>query len=50
MAKKVVAGLKKATNIVKVISPVKSQKTGKYRFKVDVIDKEELSGFLAKKK
>lgn len=50
MAKKVVAGLKKATNIVKVISPVKSAKTGKYRFKIDIIDKEELNEFLSRKK
>jgi len=49
MAKKVVAGLKKATSIVKVISPVKNAKTGKYRFKVTVLDKEQLPGFLEKK-
>jgi len=48
MAKKVVAGLRKATNIVKVISPVKSKKTGKYRFREDIIDKEELNQFLKK--
>ena len=46
MAKKVVAGLKKATTIVKVITPVKSDKTGKYRFREDIIDKEELTEFL----
>ena len=46
MAKKVVAGLRKATNIVKIITPVKNDKTGKYRFRVDVIDKEEVGDFL----
>jgi len=49
MAKKVVAGLKKATSIVKIITPVKSAKTGKYRFKVTVLDKEQLPGFFENK-
>jgi hypothetical protein len=48
MAKKVVAGLKKATTLVKVIQPVKSKTTGKYRFRADIIDKEILQDFLKK--
>lgn len=46
MAKKVVAGLKKATNIVKVVKPVKHAKTGKYRFKIEVVDKSDLQSAL----
>ncbi len=46
MAKKVVAGMKKATGAVKVIKPVKSEKSGKYRFKEEVISKDLLSDFL----
>jgi hypothetical protein len=46
MAKKVVAGLKKATIVVKVIKPVKTNQQGKYRYKVDIIAKEDLEKFL----
>jgi hypothetical protein len=46
MAKKVVAGLKKATTLVKVIRPVKSDKTGKYKFREDIVDKENVQEFL----
>ena len=46
MAKKVVAGMKKATGVVKVIKPVKSEKSGKYRFKEEVISKDSVNEFL----
>ncbi len=46
MAKKVVAGLKKATTLVKVIRPVKSEKTGRYKFREDIIDKDKIQEFL----
>lgn len=46
MAKKVVAGMKKATGVVKVIKPVKSEKTGKYRFKEEVVPKEAVNDFI----
>ena len=46
MAKKVVAGLKKATTLVKVIRPIKTDKSGKYKFREDIIDKENLQEFL----
>lgn len=46
MAKKVVAGLKKATNIVKIIKPVKHPVTGKYRFKIEVVDKSDIQAAL----
>ncbi|MBT3301901.1 MAG: DUF4295 family protein [Bacteroidetes bacterium] len=46
MAKKVVAGLKKATTLVKVIRPIKSDKTGKYKFREDIIDKENVQNLL----
>jgi hypothetical protein len=49
MAKKVIAGLRKATGAVKVIRPIKSEKTGKYRFKEEVIAKENLQEYLQKK-
>lgn len=49
MAKKVIAGLRKATGVVKVIRPVKSEKTGKYRFKEEIVAKENLQEFLQKK-
>jgi hypothetical protein len=42
MAKKVIAGLKKATGVVKIIRPVKSSKTGKYRYKEEIIPKDEM--------
>jgi hypothetical protein len=46
MAKKVIAGLKKATEVVKVIKPYKSLKTHKYRFKTRVLDKEDMDAYL----
>jgi hypothetical protein len=46
MAKKVVAGLKKATSIVKILKPVKHPKTGKYRFKIEIVDKTEVQEHL----
>lgn len=46
MAKKVVAELKKATSIVKIIKPIKNSKTGKYRFKTEIIDKVDLQEHL----
>ena len=46
MAKKVVAGLKKATSIVKIIKPFKHPKTGKYRFKVEIVDKLDVQEHL----
>ena len=46
MAKKVIAGLKKATEVVKVIKPYKSQKTHKYRFKTKVLDKIDMEAYL----
>ena len=46
MAKKVVAGMKKATGVVKVIRPVKKQANGTYRFKEDLISKDDLNTFL----
>jgi len=46
MAKKVVAGLKKASSIVKVLKPIKNPKTGKYRFKIEIVDKTDLEAHL----
>ncbi len=46
MAKKVVAGMKKATGVIKVIRPVKKQETGKYRFREDIVAKDNLNEFL----
>lgn len=46
MAKKVIAGLKKATEVVKVIRPIKSPKTGKYRFKTEYIPKDSVTEYL----
>lgn len=48
MAKKVVAGLKKAKNVVKVIIPIKSKKTGIYSYREDIISKEAVKEHLAK--
>ena len=46
MAKKVVAGLKKATEVVKVIVPVKDEKTGSYKFKEEVVAKSRMNEYL----
>lgn len=51
MAKKVVASLKKADskNLVKVIRMQKSEKSGAYTFKEDIIGKEFTQEFFEKK-
>ncbi|MFC2113987.1 DUF4295 family protein [Bacteroidota bacterium] len=46
MAKKVVAGLKKATTLVKVIRPIKTDQSGRYKFREDIMDKERIQEFL----
>ena len=50
MAKKVVATLQTAgKNYTKVIKMVKSQKTGHYAFRENVVHIEEVKDYLAKK-
>lgn len=51
MAKKVVATLQKkeAKNIAKVIKAVKSEKTGAYSFREEIIPAEKVKDFLAEK-
>lgn len=51
MAKKTVASLAKkgAKDFTKVIKMVKSPKTGAYSFKEEVVPKDKVSEFLAKK-
>ncbi len=50
MAKKVVASLQTAgKNYTKVIKMVKSQKTGAYTFKENVMHVEDVKNYLAKK-
>ena len=51
MAKKVVAGLKKADHkhFAKVIKPVKNEKTGAYNFKEEMMPVEQVKEFMAKK-
>ncbi|MBN2729208.1 MAG: DUF4295 domain-containing protein [Bacteroidales bacterium] len=51
MAKKVVATLKSADGkgYTKVIKTVKSEKTGAYTFKEDIIPSENVKEFFAKK-
>lgn len=51
MAKKVVATLQKkeAKNIAKVIKAVKSDKTGAYSFREEIIPLERVKDFLAEK-
>lgn len=51
MAKKVVATLKKegAKGYVKVIRPVRSEKTGAYSFKEEIIVEDQVKDYLAKK-
>lgn len=48
MAKKAVAKLKQASNIVKVIKAVKSEKTGSYIFKEEMMAKEDAKEYLKK--
>ena len=50
MAKKVVAGLKKAKNIVKIITPIKSEKTGAYYYREDIVAKESVQEHVEKYK
>ncbi|MFI3294443.1 MAG: DUF4295 domain-containing protein [Rikenellaceae bacterium] len=51
MAKKVVATLKTGTgkNTTKCIKMVKSDKTGSFTFKTEILPNEEVKGFFAKK-
>lgn len=52
MAKKVVATLKSASNnksVTKCIKMVKSEKTGAYTFKTEIVLNEAVSDFFAKK-
>ncbi|MCB0402717.1 MAG: DUF4295 domain-containing protein [Flavobacteriales bacterium] len=50
MAKKTVATLQKAgKNLTKVIKMVKSEKTGAYVFKEDIVTKEKVNDFFNKK-
>ncbi len=50
MAKKVVATLKKADsrNLIKVVKMVKSEKSGAYTFKEDIVSKEFTDNFFKK--
>lgn len=52
MAKKVVATLKTGTgkSVTKVIKMVKSDKTGAYTFKSDILPNEQVKDFFAGKK
>ena len=52
MAKKVVATLKTGTGkaFTKCIKMVKSDKTGAYAFKTEVVPNEQVKGFFAAKK
>jgi hypothetical protein len=51
MAKKVVASLQKrgAKDITKAIKMVKSEKTGSYLFREEILNKDNVKDFLAKK-
>ena len=50
MAKKTVASLQKAgKSLTKVIKMVKSEKTGAYSFKEDIVPKEKVDDFFNKK-
>ena len=51
MAKKVVASLQKrgAKDITKAIKMVKSEKTGSYAFREEVVNKDKVKDFFAKK-
>ena len=51
MAKKVVATLKTGSgkNFTKVIKMVKSDKTGAYAFKTDIVPNEQVKDFFEKK-
>ncbi len=45
MAKKVIAGLKKATEIVRVIVPIKTA-SGHYKFKEEIVGKAKVDEFI----
>lgn len=51
MAKKVVASLQKrgSKDITKAIKMVKSQKTGSYSFREEIVNKDNVKDFFAKK-
>jgi hypothetical protein len=51
MAKKVVATLKTGTgkSVTKVIKMVKSEKSGSYSFKEDILPNDQVKDFFAKK-
>ena len=51
MAKKVVASLQKrgAKDITKAIKMVKSEKTGSYTFREEILNKDKVKDFFAKK-
>lgn len=49
MAKKVVAGLRKAKDQVKLIRAVKSPKTGAYSFREEMVSKDQLQEALKRK-
>ena len=51
MAKKVVASLQKrgAKDITKAIKMVRSEKTGSYVFREEILNKDNVNDFLAKK-
>ena len=51
MAKKVVASLQKrgAKDITKAIKMVKSEKTGSYSFREEILNKDNVKDFFAKK-
>jgi len=49
MAKKVVAGLRKAKDQVKLIRAVKSPKTGHYSFREEMVAKDQLQDALKRK-
>jgi hypothetical protein len=48
MAKKVVAGLRKAKDQVKLIRAVKSSKTGHYTFQEQMVPKDQINDVLKK--
>lgn len=49
MAKKVVAGLRKAKDQVKLIRAIKSPKTGSYTFQEEMVPKDQVQEALKKK-
>lgn len=49
MAKKTVSSKRTETKHVKVIRMIKSEKTGDYRIKENIIDKDEVKNFLGSK-